>query len=112
MLRGLVFDDRDGDLARSPDEPLLAGVPVHFGPLRTRTDEEGEFRFYDEVQGELRVDAATLSDGYVMPAGFHPPTSGRVEIPVFRTAVLRLRLFLDRDGDRRAPAPLIRTATA
>jgi hypothetical protein len=98
-LHGVVFEDRDGDLRRGPGEPPLRDVAVLFGPLRTTTDGEGRYVFHDAVNGRLSLGPAALPAGYVVPAEAHLSSSGRVDIPVIRTATLELVLFLDRDGD-------------
>ena len=110
VVRGVIFEDIDGDGARGTGEPGLPGIGVSFGSLMTTTDEHGRFRFYDDGGGPLRVDPSDLplgvsvGDGAELEGGVVPGTGGvagrgRAEIAVVRTASLELRVFLDRDGD-------------
>lgn len=99
VVEGVVFEDRNGDRLRDPDEAVLSGIEVRLGALRTVTDERGRFRFFDAGPGALRIPATALPVGSIVPAGVYLPTTGTVDIPVVRTAVLELVVFLDRDGD-------------
>lgn len=98
-VQGVVYEDRNGNRVRDPDEPVLGDIPVRFGPLATTTDADGGFRFMEPVRGELRIETADLPLGLMVPADVHLPAAGFVEIPVVRTAALDLTLFIDRDGD-------------
>jgi hypothetical protein len=98
-VQGVIFEDLDGDGVRSPGEPGLPDVAVTLGGLRTRTDADGRFRFYDASGGPLRVDATSLPRGVILVPGTELPARGIATIPVVRTASLELRVFLDRDGD-------------
>lgn len=99
VLRGVVFEDLDGDGVRGPGEPVLAGVEVIFGALRATTDADGAFRFYDTGRGLVSLDPTRLPAGYVVPLHAPLPTHGHIEIPVIRAGAIQLRVFLDRDGD-------------
>jgi hypothetical protein len=99
VLEGVVFEDRNGNRLRDPAEPVLPGIEVRLGALRTVTDDDGRFRFFDSSRGPLRIPAAALPFGSVVPAGVYLPNTGSVDIPIVRTAVLELEVFLDRDGD-------------
>jgi hypothetical protein len=98
VVQGVIFEDLDGDGARGAGEPGVPGVVVTLGGLRTRTDADGRFRFYDTSGGPLRVDATSLPRGVTVAPGVELPTRGVATIPVARTASLELRVFLDR-GD-------------
>lgn len=98
-VRGVVFEDLNGNRRLDADEPVRRGLPIHFGPLRAVTDRDGRFQFYDRVDGSPRVEAGALPPGMVVPADVHIPSSGHVEIPLIRTASVELRVFVDRDGD-------------
>lgn len=98
-VQGVVYEDRNGNRVRDPDEPVLEHIPVRFGPLAATTGADGSFQFMEAVQGELRIETADLPLGLMVPADVHLPAAGFVEIPVVRTAALDLTLFLDRDGD-------------
>lgn len=99
VLEGVVFEDRNGDRLRGPDEPVLRGIEVQLGALRAVTDDEGRFRFFDASRGRLRIPPTALPPGTVIPVGVYLPSTGTVDIPVVRMAVLELEVFLDRDGD-------------
>jgi hypothetical protein len=99
-VHGVVYEDRNGNRTRDPGEPVLADIPVRFGPLAATTDENGEFRFMERVRGELSVETTQLPLGLMVPADVYLPTSGYVEVPLVRTAALDLTVFLDRDGDQ------------
>jgi hypothetical protein len=98
-VHGVVYEDRNGNRVRDPDEPVLEAIPVRFGPLATETDTDGRFQFMEPVRGSLRIETAELPLGLIVPADVYLPGSGFVEIPVVRTAALDLTLFLDRDND-------------
>jgi hypothetical protein len=98
-VQGVIFEDLDGDGVRGPGEPGLANVAVSLGGLRTRTDADGRFRFYDARVGPLHVDATSLPRGMAVAPGTELPTRGVATIPVVRTASLEIRVFLDRDAD-------------
>lgn len=99
FLHGVVYEDVDGDRVHDPEEPVLAGVEVAAGALRTTTNEKGRFRFHDDGRGALRLSHSTLPPGFAIPVDVALPSSGSVDIPVIRTASLALRIFLDRDAD-------------
>ena len=99
VLRGVVFEDLNGNLLRDAGEPRIEGAALLLGPLRTRSGAGGAFRFHDAARGELRLDPSTLSRRFVVPAEVVLPTSGYVEIPLIRTAAVEFELFFDRDGD-------------
>ena len=99
VVRGVVYEDQNGNRVRDPAEPLLTDVTVRLGVLRVTTDSEGAFRFNESVEGALRVDPRDLPPGLMVPVDVHLPVSGFVEIPVVRTAALELTLFIDRDND-------------
>lgn len=101
VVQGVVFEDMDGDGLRGAGEPVLSGLDVTLGAMRATTDEEGAFRFYENVSGELRLDRSGLPLGLTVPAGIDLPNRGRTGIPVIRTASVELRLFLDRNGNER-----------
>lgn len=98
-VQGVVFEDRNGNRVQDGGEPVLAGVEVRLGALRTTTDSDGRFQFFDAGPGPLRILPSALPSGTMVPAGAYLPSSGNVQIPVIRTATLELELFLDRDGD-------------
>ncbi|NIP80553.1 MAG: hypothetical protein GWM90_15570, partial [Gemmatimonadetes bacterium] len=100
VLEGTVFDDRNGDGRRGPEEPPLAGVELRLGALHATSDEDGRFRFYESGGGPLRIPASGLPRGALVPADVHLPSTGTVDVPVIRTATLEVEAFLDRDGDR------------
>jgi hypothetical protein len=99
VVQGVIFEDLDGDGVRGPGEPGLPDVAVTLGGLRTRTDANGRFRFYDTDGGPLRVDATSLPRGMALVPGTELPSRGVITIAVARTASLEIRVFLDRDGD-------------
>ena len=117
VASGTVFDDLDGDLVRDPDEPPVPHVRVRRGTLATTSDERGTFAFRSDDAGvarELRVDAATLPQGMMVPPAAALASEGRVDVPLHRAAALRLSLFEDLDGDgvrsaneRGSPAALV-----
>jgi hypothetical protein len=100
-LHGQVFEDRNGNGRRDAGEPALEGVRLTLGHLQARTDRAGRFAFYDAPDAPLTVDVAGELEGYVPYPGTVLPSRGTVDIPLVRTGVLDLRLFLDRNGDGR-----------
>lgn len=70
---GFVFDDRNGDGRREPDEPGLAAVAVSNGVDVVLTDETGAYRIPD------RPGAPTF---VIKPRGWRPPVDG-ANLPLF-----------------------------
>ncbi len=61
-LAGQVYQDRNGNGRRDPDEPPLAGIPLLFQGHREVTDDKGAFRAWDIVPYRvLRVGVDTLN---------------------------------------------------
>ncbi|HEV2145874.1 MAG TPA: carboxypeptidase-like regulatory domain-containing protein, partial [Longimicrobiaceae bacterium] len=96
-VAGTVFEDLDGDGARGPDEPAVAGVWVGVGGLRTRTDDTGRYDTWSVLPYEVvpvRVDTTTLPDPSWVPATPavllrpSPHLYTRVDFPLLRTREL------------------------
>lgn len=99
VLEGIVFIDSNGNRILDAGESPIQGVELRLGALRTATDADGAFQFFDRGRGGLRVVPSSLPENARVPADVYLPESGTVAIPVVPTASLRLELFLDRDGD-------------
>ncbi len=111
-LRGIVYEDRNGNRVHDPDEPTLEGVRIRVGRLQATTDEDGTFQFRDTFRGPVTVDPATLPAGMVVPIDVYLPIAGSIDIPVVQTASLELDLFIDLNNDgKRDPAEQPATGT-
>lgn len=73
MVAGHVFEDRDGDGTRGPDESGVPGVLVSNGREWVRTDENGHYRIAVRPDMDLTI---------VQPSGWRVPTDRRL-VPQF-----------------------------
>jgi hypothetical protein len=98
--QGVVFEDLNGNRRLDPGEPGISGVSLVLGTLRVTTDARGRFSFAT-VAGNgrvLNVDAATLPMGMIVPPDARLEAVGRVEVPVVRTASMRMYLTEQRNA--------------
>ena len=72
-VRGVVFEDRNGNGVRDAGEPGIAGVAVSDGTVVALTDAEGRYEFAAQ-------DGATLF--VIKPRGWRPPASAQ-NLPQF-----------------------------
>jgi hypothetical protein len=92
---GSVYRDLNGNGRRDLDEPGEANVTVRRGSARAVTGSDGSYRFWENVNGELIADPATLPFGWVISERKNGdialvPTT-RVEVTVQLGATERLR---------------------
>ncbi len=101
VSEGTVYEDINGNLVRDAGEPVLSRVRIRRGSMLATTDEEGRFRFFEEVtvRDALRVDVTSLEGGMLVPPGTKLQPTGRVDVPIHRAASLRLELFRDVNDD-------------
>ncbi len=96
--RGVLTDDRGQH---------LKGARVSAGPVRTTTDEQGQFELAGVHPRETWIDAT--ADGHIRESKkVDPKRTGRIVIQLVREATLRLQLVLPRD---RAPPTWFRVWT-
>lgn len=101
VVDGVVYEDLNGNDHRDPGEPGVPGVLLRLGRSRAITDAHGRFAFTNPQDrgAALRVDAASLASGIIVPASAYYPSIGHADIPVIRTASLTVGLFLDDNGN-------------
>lgn len=95
-LSGTVFDDRDGDGRRDPDEPGLAGVAISNGRALATTDAAGRYRI---------AVAPGQTVFPIKPAGWRLPGDDPARPLVWRHVPSRTAPTLKYGGIRTGPAP-------
>ena len=112
LVRGVVYEDRNGNGSRDPGEPGIAGVVIRRGNETAVTSKNGEFTLYQQTTDPLRVDETSLPFGLVAnPSGSARLTEkGRVEIGVWPTASVDVRLVPTADETGRVPRVDLRSA--
>lgn len=98
-LEGVIFEDANADGTMDPGEAPVPGVTLVLGYLETESGDDGRFSFRNAPGSTLRVESSDLPLGLVVSPDAVLPTRGSASIPLLRTAILRLTVFLDRDGD-------------
>ena len=98
-IQGVVFEDDNGNGRFDVGEHLLDGVRLEMGSSLAAT-RNGRFEFRADVpQGPLVVDAASLGRTY-LPTPIIPVSgSDLVQVAVHRPASIRVRPFLDANGN-------------
>ena len=111
LVRGVVYDDRNGNGVRDHGEPGVAGIVIRRGGETTVTDKNGEFTLYQETAERLRVDETSLPFGEVAnPASeLQSPDQRHVEIGVWSTSAVQVRLIPTADETGRVPRVDFRT---
>jgi hypothetical protein len=110
-VRGVVFQDRNRDGIRQPDEPGVKGVKVVTGiARRDTTDAEGRFSFW-RVAGKampISLDLTSLPQGYIVTTPrvhvIRPATQRRPMLEFGIVGIggdVRGRVFEDIDGNQR-----------
>ncbi len=104
VAEGTVFEDRNGDGRREPEEQALPGIAMRLGAATTTTDAEGRFRFPKGSgrRQDLSVDAAALPLGWLI--GSFPARDREVAIPFVRAGSLRLKLIAEETQKSRPDA--------
>jgi hypothetical protein len=100
-LRGILFEDLNANGERDPDEKGIAGATMSWGSEQAVTDAAGLFVFPEAgPQGSgVEVDVTSLAPGLLVPPTATGPERRFRAIPVWRTAALRLHLYVDHDRD-------------
>ena len=112
-LRGVVYEDRNGNGERDPGEPGIAGVVVRRGGESVVTGRDGEFTFRSREEAPVRIDETSLPFGLVA----NPKTSTKtaddshITIGVWPTAVVVVRLVPTADETGRLPQVDLRSAS-
>jgi len=107
---GIVYEDRDLDGKRGPDEPGVAGVVVRRGDGRATTDREGRYRLPLAARGRTRIDQGSLPIGLVAHPLLAADSLERLELPVLPTGSVVVELALAADADGRVPVADLRPA--
>ena len=69
IINGTVFDDRNQNGLRDPDERGVGGVSVSDGRVTVETDEQGRYSLALDTERRLTdIVFITMPDGYVVPA--------------------------------------------
>src|SRR2546430_16488205 len=76
-VQGVVYEDRNANGRRDPDEPGVLGAVVRRGAESVVTDRSGRFRFYDHTDAPARLDETSLPFGLVGHAAALPPPGAR-----------------------------------
>jgi len=105
LVRGVVYEDGNGNGVRDRGEAGVPGVVVRRGDETTVTDKNGEFTLIQETAERLRVDETSLPFGDVAnPASeLQSPDQRRVEIGIWATASVQVRLVPTADETGRVP---------
>jgi hypothetical protein len=100
-VRGVAFYDEDGDGARGPHEPVMAGVPVSIGGERTVTGPDGAYHVWGLLPYavvSVGVDTLNLAATDVSPhrpeylVRLTPNVYASVDLPLVRTREVLGRL--------------------
>jgi hypothetical protein len=103
-IRGIVYEDRDADGARDPEEPGLAGIPVALdGGRSVVTEVDGTYRFRAVVPGDHAVTIDRNGwysvDGTRKRTDVRPLRSSTVDFALNSGRRILVRVFVDRDGN-------------
>lgn len=111
QMKGVVFEDRNGNGVHDPDEPLLPGVIVRRGGERAVTDADGHYQFYDASAGAPSIDATSLPLDLSPIATMLDPKRdhARMALAVVPTSPVSVTVVEVPDElDRRPTTPLIK----
>jgi hypothetical protein len=100
---GVVYEDRNGNGRRDPDEPGVGGVVLRRGNDRAVTDREGRYRFAAAARGRTRVDVSSVPVGLVAHPMFGANVGETRDVPLLTTGSVRVELRLTPDDDGRVP---------
>jgi len=111
-VRGVVFNDLNGDRKRQPEEPGIKGMKVVSGiARRTSTDKEGRFSFW-RVAGKavpISLDLKSVPKGYVLTTPrVYVVKPGQKDSPrylefgVMAQGEVRGRVYYDVDANKRS----------
>jgi len=103
-VQGVVYEDRNANGRRDPEEPGVLGAVVRRGAEAVVTDRSGRFRFYDRTDAPTRLDETSLPFGLVVnAAALPPPGAKRGDIGVIPTSPLEVEFLLMPGDDGRVP---------
>jgi hypothetical protein len=103
-VHGVVYEDRNANARRDPDEPGVPGAVVRRGAESVVTDQSGRFRFYERSATPARLDETSLPFGMVVnAAALPPPGARRGDIGVIPTAPVEVQLLPMPGDDQRVP---------
>ena len=103
-VQGVVYEDRNANGRRDPDEPGVLGAVVRRGAESVVTDRSGRFRFYDHTDAPARLDETSLPFGLVVnAAALPPPGARRGDIGVIPTSPMEVELLPMPGDDGRLP---------
>lgn len=100
---GVVYDDRNRNGRRDPEEPGVPGVGLIRGDARAVTDRTGRYRLPSRERGRIRVDLRTLPRGLLVHPWVTADTAERRDIPLLATGTVIVTLRLQPDDDGRVP---------
>jgi len=102
--QGVVYEDRNANGHRDPDEPGVLGAVVRRGAESVVTDRSGRFRFYDRTDAPARLDETSLPFGLVVNAAALPPPGAKHgDIGVIPTSPVEVELLPMPGDDGRVP---------
>src|SRR5438309_11305388 len=105
-VQGVVYEDRNANGRRDPEEPGVLGAVVRRGAESVVTDRSGRFRFYDRTDAPARLDETSLPFGLVVnAAALPPPGARRGDIGVIPTSPMEVELLLMPGDD--GPLPTV-----
>ena len=104
---GVVYQDRNGNGAREPGEPGLAGVLVRRGSSSATSDARGHYTLGGSPGGEVSIDPRSLPAGWLVPLSKARSRDGSVGVVTVASVEIRLRV-IESDSDRVPPAELQR----
>jgi len=103
LVKGVVFDDRNGNGRQDDGEPGIACVTIRLGDDERTTSTTGEFSFSDwSLRGQrIELDPASIPQQFMAPQRPLPLAGGTVVIPLVRSGALTVMLRAPR-GDESA----------
>lgn len=91
-IRGVVFDDRNGNGTQEPGEPGISGVTIlRVGGPSTQTDTHGGYRFTNVPTGNYTLQMT-------VPAGYVAPRGNLISVPVNNENIAQANFSLQETG--------------
>lgn len=94
LISGVVFEDRNGNGLRDPDEPGVGGIVVHRGAESAVSDAKGVFRISRDASGRMEIDSRSLPEGWLQSPRLLDGVVNDLELGVVPTTSLEVRVVL------------------